>query len=94
MARILAIMLFLFKLYFTAIANFSPGFLRGPSARQPAPNTDRLLGIIQVTSADGASSVMAFVSEVRLGTPEHDATFIIAGEYRYHNLHEIYNVSV
>ena len=94
MARILAIMLFLFKLYFTAIANFSPGFLRGPSARQPTPNTDRLLGMIQITSADGASSVRAFASEVRLGTPEHDVTFIIAGEYRYHTLHEIYNLSV
>ena len=94
MVRILAIMLFLFKLYFTAILNFSPGFLRGPSARQPAPNTDGLLGLTRVTSADSASSVRAFVSGVRLGTPEHDATFIIAGEYRYHTLREIYNVYV
>ena len=94
MARILAIMLFLFKLYFTAIPNFSPGFLRGPSARQPAPNTDRLLGMIQIASADGASSVRAFVSEVRLSTPEHHATFMTVGGYRYHSLHEIYNVYI
>ena len=94
MARILAIMLFLFKLYFTAIPNFSPGFLRGPSARQPAPNTDGLLGLIQVTSADSASSVRAFVSGVRLGTPKHDATFMTAGELMYQVLRDIYNVSV
>ena len=94
MARILSIMLFLFKLYFTAIPNFSPGFLRGPSARQPAPNTDGLLGLIQVTSADSVSSVRAFLSGVMLGTPEHDATFMTAGGSRYHVLRDIYNVSV
>ena len=94
MARILAIMLFLFKLYFTAISNFSPGFLWGPSAKQPAPNTDGLLGLTQVTSADGAFSVRAFVSEVRLGTSEHDATLIMPGEHRYHVLYEIYDVYI
>ena len=94
MARILAIMLFLFKLYFTAIPNFSPGFLRGPSARQPAPNTDGLLGLIQVTSADSVSSVRAFVSGVRFGTPEHDATFMTAGELIYQVLRDIYIIFV
>ncbi len=53
-------------------------------------------GLTLVTTADGASSVRAFVSEVRLGTPEHGATFIIAGKiagkHRYHVFCEIYSI--
>jgi hypothetical protein len=50
-----------------------PEFLTRFPARQPAPSRDGLLGLTRVTTADGASSVRAFVSEVRLGAPEYDA---------------------
>lgn len=92
MVRILAITLFLFKLYFTAITNFSPGFLRGHSARQPAPNTDGSWAR-PGDQCDGASFVRAFISEVRLGTSEHDVIFVIAAEHAHRILlyvHSIY----
>jgi len=92
MARILAIILFLFKLYFTAIPNFSPGLLRGHSARQPVPSTDGLLGLTRMTTANGASTVRAVVSEVRLGTSEHGVTFVRAGEHIHHILLYVYRL--
>lgn len=82
-----------FQVVFYSYREFFPRFPAGSSARQPAPSTDGLLGLSQVT-ADGASSVRAFVSEVRLGTLEHDATFITAGDDKHHSLHDICILSI